>query len=94
MTKISLINLGCAKNEVDSEEMLGVLATSGYAVESSYDAPGVSSDADVIVINTCGFIESAKQQSIDTILEALERKERSSWRAACRNVMLPNCAMS
>lgn len=76
MTKISLINLGCAKNEVDSEEMLGVLATSGYAVESSYDAPGVSSDADVIVINTCGFIESAKQQSIDTILEALERKER------------------
>ena len=76
MTKISLINLGCAKNEVDSEEMLGQLATAGYAVESSYDAPGVSSDADVVVINTCGFIEAAKQQSIDTILQALARKER------------------
>ena len=76
MTKISLINLGCAKNEVDSEEMLGVLAADGYAVESSYDAPGVSGDADVVVINTCGFIESAKQQSIDTILAALDRKER------------------
>ena len=75
-TKISLINLGCAKNEVDSEEMLGQLAQDGYAVEASYDAPSISSDADVVVINTCGFIESAKQQSINTILEALERKER------------------
>lgn len=76
MTKISLINLGCAKNEVDSEEMLGQLQRDGYAVEASYDALSVSSDADVVVINTCGFIESAKQQSINTILEALERKER------------------
>ena len=74
MTKISLINLGCAKNEVDSEEMLGQLAQDGYAVESSYDAG--EANADVVVINTCGFIESAKQQSIDTILAALQRKQR------------------
>jgi ribosomal protein S12 methylthiotransferase len=61
---------------VDSEEMLGVLSGEGYAVESSHDPAHVSRDAEVIVINTCGFIESAKQQSIDTILEAIQRKER------------------
>jgi ribosomal protein S12 methylthiotransferase len=75
-TKISLINLGCAKNEVDSEEMLGILAREGHTVEASYDTASLRVDADVVVINTCGFIESAKQQSIDTILEALDRKER------------------
>src|SRR5262245_43046628 len=76
MSRISLINLGCAKNEVDSEEMLGVLAGEGHAVESSHDPAHVSRDAEVVVINTCGFIESARQQSIDTITEALQRKER------------------
>src|SRR5579871_2353782 len=76
MPKVSLINLGCAKNEVDSEEMLGVLAGEGYAVESCREPGGVSDDADVIVINTCGFIEAAKEESINTILEALQRKER------------------
>ncbi len=74
--KVSLINLGCAKNEVDSEEMLGLLAGAGYAVETSHDADAVSRNADVVVINTCGFIEAAKQESINTILEALQRKER------------------
>jgi ribosomal protein S12 methylthiotransferase len=76
MTKVSLINLGCAKNEVDSEEMLGVLAREGYAVETSHDPAAVSADADVVVINTCGFIEAAKEESVNTILEALQRKER------------------
>ncbi len=75
-TRISLINLGCAKNEVDSEEMLGVLDSEGYAVSASWDVPGVRSDTDVVVINTCGFIESARQQSMDTIREALARKEK------------------
>ncbi|HZO91980.1 MAG TPA: 30S ribosomal protein S12 methylthiotransferase RimO [Chthonomonadaceae bacterium] len=74
--KVSLINLGCAKNEVDSEEMLGQLTQEGYAVETSYDAASVGEDADVIVINTCGFIQAAKEESINTILEALQRKER------------------
>ncbi len=73
--KVSLINLGCAKNEVDSEEMLGVLATEGYAIETSHDSDGVSADTDVIVINTCGFIDAAKEESVNTILEALERKK-------------------
>jgi ribosomal protein S12 methylthiotransferase len=74
--RVSLINLGCAKNEVDSEEMLGQLQQDGYKVEAKWDVPGVRSDTDVVVINTCGFIEAAKQQSIETILEALDRKER------------------
>lgn len=76
MPKVSLITLGCAKNEVDSEEMLGVLASEGYTVTHS-DAPGhLPQDTDVAVINTCGFIESARQQSLDTIREVLKRKER------------------
>jgi len=74
--KVSLINLGCAKNEVDSEEMLGLLGASGYRVESSHEVDDVSSDSDVVVINTCGFIDAAKEESINTILEALERKKR------------------
>src|SRR6476646_8080109 len=75
-SKVSLINLGCAKNQVDSEEMLGELAIAGYKVETSHDSGTVASDADVVVINTCGFIEAAKEESINTILEALQRKER------------------
>src|SRR5690242_10746148 len=76
MPKVSLINLGCAKNEVDSEEMLGVLAREGYAVETSRDAADVNAETDVVVINTCGFIDAAKEESVNTILEALQRKER------------------
>lgn len=74
--KVSLINLGCAKNEVDSEEMLGLLAQEGYSVESSRTPNAVSRETDVVVINTCGFIDAAKEESINTILEALQRKER------------------
>jgi ribosomal protein S12 methylthiotransferase len=74
--KVSLINLGCAKNEVDSEEMLGLLAQDGYRIESRHGAGDVSADADVVVINTCGFIDAAKEESINTILEALERKKQ------------------
>jgi len=85
--KVSLINLGCAKNEVDSEEMLGVLAKEGYAIETSHDSDGVSADADVIVINTCGFIDAAKEESIQTILEALERKKRGE----VRKVVVAGC---
>jgi ribosomal protein S12 methylthiotransferase len=75
-SKVSLINLGCAKNEVDSEEMLGELVNAGYLVETSHNSDGVAGDSDVVVINTCGFIEAAKEESINTILEALQRKER------------------
>ena len=87
MTKVSLINLGCAKNEVDSEEMLGVLAQEGYAVEASHDPAAVGADADIVVINTCGFIDAAKEESVNTILEALQRKERGE----IRKVVVAGC---
>lgn len=67
-SSVQLINLGCAKNVVDSEEMLAVLSADGYQIGAD------GKEADVVIINTCGFIESAKQESIDVILEALERK--------------------
>jgi len=76
-----MINLGCAKNVVDAEEMLGVLADSGYAIDARNSA------SDVVIINTCGFIESAKQESIDVILEALERKKRGD----VRKVVVAGC---
>ena len=75
-TSVSLINLGCAKNEVDSEEMLGQLKQCGYSVESRHEVNDVRSGSDVVVINTCGFIDAAKEESINTILEALQRKKR------------------
>lgn len=70
--KIGLVSLGCPKNLVDSEEMLGALVSTGQAEIVDTDR----SDADVLVVNTCAFIESAKQESIEAILEAVRRKER------------------
>jgi ribosomal protein S12 methylthiotransferase len=60
---LGMISLGCPKNLVDSEIMLGLATRSGYAITDD------ASNADVIVVNTCGFIEEAKQESIDAILE-------------------------
>ena len=62
--KVGMISLGCAKNLVDAEIMLGGAALKGFEVTADAD------DADLIVVNTCGFIDSAKQESIDAILEA------------------------
>lgn len=69
-TKVGLIQLGCAKNQVDGEEMLGALSMANGAVSFVAD----KRDADVLIVNTCGFIESAKQESIDAILDAVRRK--------------------
>ncbi len=66
--KFSMISLGCTKNLVDSEMMMGVLANAGY----TYAQP---EESEVVVVNTCGFIESAKQESIDQILEMAELKK-------------------
>jgi ribosomal protein S12 methylthiotransferase len=68
MKKVGFISLGCPKNLVDSEVMMGQLKANGY--ELTADA----SEADTVVVNTCGFIDSAKQESIDTILEAARLK--------------------
>ena len=66
--KINVITLGCSKNTVDSEVLLGQLALNGARLVESAD------EAEVAVINTCGFIDAAKQESIDAIVEAVERK--------------------
>jgi len=63
-TKVGMISLGCAKNLVDAEIMLGSVLQRGMEITSSAD------DADVLVVNTCAFIDSAKEESIDTILSA------------------------
>ena len=70
MPKLHLISLGCNKNLVDSEIMLGRL--------QSYDITDDISDADVIIVNTCGFIKSAKEESIQTILEMHEARKNGS----------------
>ena len=70
-TKIGLVSLGCPKNLVDSEEMLGALVGTGQA-----EMVGDARQADVLVVNTCAFIESAKQESIDAILQAVRRKQK------------------
>ncbi len=75
-----MINLGCAKNEVDSEEMLGLLGKEGYSVESRQGPQAISAGADVVVINTCGFIDAAREESISTIREALRRKQRGEFK--------------
>ena len=67
--KIGFVSLGCPKNLVDSEVMMGILARSGYELTPRAD------EADVLVVNTCSFIEPAQQESVDTILEMAEHKK-------------------
>ncbi|MFV0415345.1 MAG: radical SAM protein, partial [Chthoniobacterales bacterium] len=69
--KVGMISLGCAKNLVDAEIMLGDAGSRGFQITADPD------DADVIIVNTCGFIDAAKQESIDAILEANEQLEAS-----------------
>lgn len=68
MKKVGFVSLGCPKNLVDSEVMMGTLAAAGWEITNNAD------EAETVVVNTCGFIESAKQESIDAILEATSLK--------------------
>ncbi len=70
MKKVGFVSLGCPKNLVDSEVMMGQLLEAGYEITNN------SAEADTVVVNTCGFIESAKQESVDAILEATALKSR------------------
>ena len=65
--KVGFISLGCPKALVDSERILTQLQRDGYAITPSYD------DADIVVVNTCGFIDSAKDESLSAIEEAIEK---------------------
>ncbi len=71
MRRINMITMGCSKNRVDSEHLMAQLTAAGYEVEFDRD----ELDADVVVINTCGFIGDAKEESIDMILSAVAAKE-------------------
>ena len=73
--RVGLVTLGCDKNTVDSERMMAALVGHGARVSSDLDG------VDVVIVNTCGFIEAAKEQSIETILEACEMKSRGDVRA-------------
>ena len=72
MLKIALESLGCSKNLVDAEIMMGILNKKGYKLVGDFE------EADIILVNTCGFIESAKQESIQTILELAQLKETAN----------------
>ena len=78
---VGVISLGCAKNRVDTEQMLHLLREAGYRIT---DRPA---DADVIVVNTCGFIDPAKQESIDTLLEMARYKRDGR----CRLLVATGC---
>ena len=70
MKKVALISLGCAKNLVDSENILGLLLKNHYEIVSNKE------DADILIINTCGFIEASKKESIDVILDNIGQKQK------------------
>ncbi|MCA9626030.1 MAG: 30S ribosomal protein S12 methylthiotransferase RimO, partial [Myxococcales bacterium] len=78
---IHFVSLGCPKNRVDSEVMLGVAERAGYTHTEQPD------DASVIVVNTCGFIDAAKQESIDTILEMARFKDSGR----CERLVVAGC---
>lgn len=72
---VALVTLGCARNEVDSEELAGRLAADGWELVESAE------DADVAVVNTCGFVEAAKKDSVDALLEANDLKDHGRTQA-------------
>ena len=81
MQKISVVSLGCAKNLVHSETMMGLFQQYGYELTEQYD------EAEVIIINTCGFVNAAKEESINTILELAQWKEHG----ACKQLVAVGC---
>ena len=74
-TTVALVTLGCARNEVDSEELAGRLEADGFSLVED------PSDAETVVVNTCGFVEQAKKDSIDTLLAAADLKGTSGTQA-------------
>jgi len=69
MTKVGFVSLGCPKNLVDSEVMMGILSRGGYELTPRAD------EAEVLVVNTCSFIEAAQKESVEAILEMAEHKK-------------------
>ncbi|MDL2258500.1 30S ribosomal protein S12 methylthiotransferase RimO [Eubacteriales bacterium OttesenSCG-928-K08] len=78
---VGVVSLGCSKNLVDTERMLGLLTDAGFTIVSD------PKQAEILIVNTCGFIESAKQESIDTILEMAQHK----LTACCKKLIVTGC---
>lgn len=81
MRKVGVVSLGCSKNRVDTELMLGILQRAGYEITAN------ERDADILIVNTCGFIEPAKQESIDTLLSLAEYKQKGR----CKLLVATGC---
>ena len=79
--KVSMVSLGCPKNLVDAEVMLGVLAQQGYEITTD------EHQADVIIVNTCAFIKEAREESVDTILDLADRKHDGT----CHTLIVAGC---
>ena len=81
MTKsVAVVSLGCDKNRIDTEHMLAYLADSGYDITYDFD------NADAIIVNTCAFIASAREEAIDTVLEMAEKKKQK-----CKRLIVTGC---
>ncbi len=81
MSTVGVVSLGCAKNQVDTERMLGILTAAGHEITNQ------PSEAEILIVNTCGFIESAKQESINTILEMARYKQGGK----CKRLVVTGC---
>ena len=81
MKKVGIVSLGCPKNTVDSERVLGDLTASGY------DLTPDEKDAEIIIVNTCGFIESAKKESVEAILDMARNKAEGK----CKKLIVTGC---
>ena len=79
--KVGVVSLGCDKNRVDTEVMLRNLQAGGYEITSD------PSLADVIIVNTCAFLESARRESIDTVLEMYHHKDEGR----CKKIIVTGC---
>src|SRR3954453_22708722 len=82
---VAFVSLGCPKNLVDSEKMLGLLAEGGIAITSDQD------EADAIVINTCGFLEASKTESLEVIREAIAAKVAANKDGRGKRVIVAGC---
>ncbi|NLK44213.1 MAG: 30S ribosomal protein S12 methylthiotransferase RimO [Tissierellia bacterium] len=81
MNKVSIVTLGCSKNEIDSELMMSMLKNNNYIITNSIN------EADIIIVNTCGFIDKAKEESIETIWEMTKYKREGN----CKYLILSGC---
>ncbi len=84
MARVAIVSLGCPKNAIDSEALAGLVASGGHAL-----TPGVE-DADVVLVNTCGFIDPARRETVEEVLELAELKQRGSL----RGLVLTGCLVA